>query len=114
MQNKMKRKEFKKLAGQIRRSPMYAEWKQKILDRDDLNLKSPNIHHKKSFNQILIDNNIQSLEDARKCKALWDTNNGITITKGEHRILSLLERVKTITPGFQKFLRDFLRRVKLK
>jgi len=110
----MNKKEFKKLCGQVRRMPKYAEWKQKILDRDDLGLKSPNIHHWKSFNQILIDNNIKSVADAEKCYELWDLQNGITITRGEHRILSLLERVKTITPGFQQFLMDFLRRTKLK
>ena len=65
----MTSKEFKKLAGQIRRSPEYAEWKQKILDRDGLNLKSPNVHHWRPFNQILIDSDIQSMEDAKKCWA---------------------------------------------
>lgn len=104
----MKPKELKKLAGQIRRSPKYLEWKQKILDRDGLDLKNPNVHHWKPFNQILVEHNIKSLEDARKCGALWDLKNGITITKGEHRILSLLERTKSATPGFQMALRKFL------
>ncbi len=107
----MTSKEFKKLAGQIRRSPEYAEWKQKILDRDGLNLKSPNVHHWRPFNQILIDNDIQSMEDAKKCWALWSLLNGVTISKGEHRILSLLERMKSATPGFQMALRKFLFRM---
>lgn len=72
----MKPKELKKLAGQIRRSPKYLEWKQKILTRDDLNLKSPNVHHRKPFKAILIDNHITTLEDAKKCKELWDLKNG--------------------------------------
>ncbi len=107
----MEKKEFKKLCGQIRRSQEYAEWKQKIIDRDGLNLKSPNVHHWKPFNKILIDNNVQSMEDARKCQILWSLKNGVTISKGEHRILSLIERMKSATPGFQMALRKFLFRV---
>ena len=104
----MNNKEFKKLCGQIRRSNIYMEWKNKILHRDNLDLKSPNIHHKKSFKSILIENNIESLEDAKKCKELWDLDNGITISKGEHRIVSLLERMKYNSPGFLKILKDYI------
>ena len=107
----MKPKELKKLAGQIRRSPKYLEWKQKILNRDHLNLKSPNVHHRKPFKTILIDNHISTLKEAEKCKELWDLENGITIGRGEHRILSLLERIKTITPGFRIEIEEFLRGV---
>lgn len=104
----MGKKEFKKLCGQIRRSEKYLIWKKEILDRDNLNLKSPNIHHKKPFNKILIDNDIKSLLDAEKCDELWEIDNGITISKGEHRIVSLLERMKYNTPGFLKILKDYI------
>ena len=104
----MNRKEFKKLCGQIRRSKKYLNWKKKILLRDNLKLKSPNVHHKKSFNSILIDNDIKTIEDANKCKELWDINNGITISRGEHRIITLLERIKYISPGFLQILKDYL------
>ena len=108
--NKMKPKEFKKLQGQIRRSRKYLTWKKKVLRRDNLKLKSPNVHHKKSFKRILKENNIRSLEDAYKCKELWDIKNGITISKGEHRIISLLERTKSSTPGFLEILKEYIRR----
>ena len=104
----MNRKEFKKLCGQIRRSKKYLNWKKKILLRDNLKLKSPNVHHKKSFNKILIENDIKTLDDVKKCKELWDINNGITISRGEHRIVSLLERMKNNTPGFLQILRDYI------
>ncbi len=104
----MKKKEFKKLCGQIRRSKKYLIWKNKILKRDNLNLKFPNIHHKKSFRDILIENDIKSLKDAEKCKELWDIDNGVTISKGEHRILSLLERMKSNTPGFLNIIKDYV------
>ena len=107
----MKPKEFKKLSGQIRRSKEYAEWKQKVLDRDDLNLKSPNVHHRKPFKKILLDNGIQTLQQAKDCQELWDISKGITIKKGEHRILSLLERLGSITPGFKMSLEEFLGKV---
>lgn len=105
----IKNKEFKKLCGQIRRSEDYLNWRNKILKRDNLDLKSPNIHHKKPFNKILIDNDIYSLKDAKKCKELWDINNGITISKGEHRIISLLERIKYNSPGFLQILKDYIK-----
>lgn len=108
MKPKLNKKQFKKLAGQIRRSPEYLEWKQKILDRDHLNLKSPNVHHRKPFKKILVDNHITTLEEAKRCPELWDVDNGIVIGKGEHRILSLLERMKSATPGFRLELNEFL------
>ena len=101
-------KEFKKLQSQIRRSEKYKKWKDKILRRDNLNLKSPNIHHKKPFKKILIENDIKSLAEAEKCKELWDINNGITISRGEHRIVSLLERMKYNTLGFIQILKDYV------
>ena len=107
-------KQFRKLSGQIRRSQEYLKWKQEVLNRDGLDLKSPNVHHLKPFKQILIENDIQTLEEAKKCKELWDISNGITITKGEHRILSLLERMKTVTLGFKQFLEEYLKKVELK
>jgi len=108
---KFSKKELKKLSGQIRRSKEYAEWKQKVMDRDDLSLKSPNVHHRKPFKKILLDNGIQTLQQAKDCKELWDISNGRTIGKGEHRILSLLERISSITPGFKMSLEEFLGKV---
>ena len=105
----MKPKEFKKLRGQIRRSKKYLIWKKKVLRRDNLKLNSPNVHHKKSFKRILKENNIKSLEDAYKCNELWDLKNGITISKGEHRIISLLERMKNNTPGFLEILKGYVK-----
>ena len=106
----MNSKEFKKLCGQIRRSPKYQTWKKKVLKRDNLDLKSPNVHHKKSFNKILRENDIISLDEAKKCKELWDLDNGITISQGEHRVVSLLERIKNNTPGFLQILKEYIGR----
>lgn len=107
----MNRKEFKKLCGQIRRSKKYAAWKKKVLRRDNLKIKSPNVHHKKSFRKILLENKIESLDDAKKCQELWNVNNGITISRGEHRIVSLLERMKNNTPGFLQILKEHAEKI---
>lgn len=107
---KLSRKEFKKLCGQIRRSDKYKIWKNKVLRRDKLNIKYPNVHHKKSFTQILIDNEVKSLDDATKCKELWELDNGITISRGEHRIITLLERIKYPSLGFLGILREYINR----
>jgi hypothetical protein len=36
-------------------------------------------HHIKEVAKIIEENNIKNREDARKCKELWDINNGITV-----------------------------------
>ena len=105
----MNKKEFKKLCGQIRRSNKYINWKKKILNRDKLNLKSPNVHHIKPFNIILRENNITTLEEAKVCKELWNLENGITIGQGEHRIVSLLERIKYPTKAFLDVLNNYIK-----
>ena len=109
---KLSRGEFKKLCGQIRRSDKYQIWKSKVLKRDKLEIKFPNVHHKKSFTQILINNEVQSLDDAIKCKELWELDNGITISRGEHRIITLLERIKYPSQGFLEILREYIGRRK--
>ncbi len=94
------KKEFKKLCSQIRRCNKYKTWRQAVLDRDKETLKDLQVHHKDPFRDIILRNNIFSVEDTEKCKELWDIDKGITITKGEHRILSLIERYKYHTKGF--------------
>ena len=41
-------------------------------------------HHIISFNDIMLDNNITSIEDARLCIELWDINNGVTVCTDCH------------------------------
>lgn len=42
------------------------------------------VHHIKPFSIILEENNIKSVEDARKCWELWNLNNGMTLCKECH------------------------------
>lgn len=96
----MNKKELNKLCAKIRSCNKYKIWRQAVLDRDNETLKNLQVHHKDPFRDIILRNNILTLEDAEKCDELWDINNGITITKGEHRIISLIERYKYHTKGF--------------
>jgi len=96
----MDKEALKKLCAGIRRSDKYKEWRQSVLDRDNETLKNLQVHHKDPFRDIIIRNNIKSISDAEKCDELWNVDNGITITKGEHRILSLVERYRYHTKGF--------------
>jgi len=94
------KKELNKLCLKIRNCDKYKAWRQSVLLRDDEELKNLQVHHKYPFRDIISRHNILSIEDAENCEELWDVSNGITITKGEHRILSLIERYKYHTDGF--------------
>jgi len=94
------KKELNKLCLKIRSCKKYKAWRQAVLLRDNEKLKNLQVHHKDPFRDIISRNNIKSIEDAEKCRELWNISNGITITKGEHRILSLIERYKYHTDGF--------------
>lgn len=105
----MDKKELNKLCLKIRKCDKYKVWRQAVLDRDNETLKNLQVHHKDPFRDIILRNNIKSVEDAEKCKELWDVSNGITITKGEHRVISLIERCKYHTKGFFKAMNQLLK-----
>ena len=62
----------------------YRRWVRDVKERDgkcltcgtDINL---DVHHKKPLIEIINENNIESVEQARECSALWDMENGQTI-----------------------------------
>ena len=81
-----------RLRNRIAQFPEYKEWRMKIFKRDQFtcqmckNKKARPIeahHNKKRFLDIANDNNL-TIENARNCKELWDTNNGETVCKSCH------------------------------
>jgi len=101
------------LASKIRRIKEYLYWKSAILERDAENFKNLQVHHLIPFNKILEDNNIKSIEEARNCEALWDLNNGVTLRKAEHNIITQLERIKSgHSKAFLNILEEVLKKEK--
>jgi len=81
-----------KLSDLIRMSYKYRQWRSDIFTRDDFTCQQCNQrgfeihpHHIKTFSAILIENNIQTLDEAIKCEELWNINNGITLCLDCHK-----------------------------
>lgn len=95
----------------VRGLPEYKEWRDTIFARD--NYKSIlsglsgelQAHHKKSLSLILSDLKIKDpkmssekyddvIDAIKNCKELWDTNNGVTLLKEEHKIIHMKKEIK--------------------
>jgi NUMOD3 motif len=76
----------------VRELPEMYKWKSDIMKRDDYRdcftgdrgNHDLEVHHIIPMSIILIRNNIDTIEDAINCKALWDLNNGVTMFKESH------------------------------
>jgi len=76
----------------IRRCGKYLEWRTKVFERDNYTCQQCdnrggllNADHIKPFSVILISNNIITLEEAEKCKELWNIENGKTLCEDCHK-----------------------------
>jgi hypothetical protein len=83
-----------KLHDYIRNSLQYKKWMNICMTRDNWTCVTCHkhggdlqIHHIKLFADILEQNNIKIRKQARLCKKLWDTNNGITLCKECHKFV---------------------------
>lgn len=81
------------LQKRIRSLQQYKQWRSDVFQRDNwlcktCNMSSVNLiaHHIKSFALMLKENNIKTLEQAEKCKELWNRNNGITLCHDCHKL----------------------------
>lgn len=79
------------LYEKIRHSFMYDLWRKKVFEKDNYICQNCSrwggnleVHHLKSFFEIITEYNIKDIEGAYKCKALWDINNGITFCQNCH------------------------------
>lgn len=80
------------LAKRIRGLFNYRQWRSDIFTRDDFTCQECGVrggelnadHCPKQFAEILIENNINSIDDAISCSELWNLNNGRTLCRGCH------------------------------
>lgn len=106
--------EQKKLIRKLRKHPQYLKWKEKVLKRDGWSKKDKGIqvHHLVEISTLLHDNDVKSVEAALKCETLWLIDLGITLTRGEHFIMTKLRRYKYLTEGFITILETWLNECK--
>lgn len=80
-------------ATKIRTSTFYNKWRRSIFERDKFTCslcpqrgRVLNVdHYPKTFSFLLAENDINSLDDAIKCNALWDPENARTLCEDCHR-----------------------------
>ncbi len=83
------------LYKQIRFCEEYDIWRTQVFERDlyicqdcqDMSKRILEAHHIKGFSNILKENNIISLEQAKSCNELWNISNGITLCQDCHNKL---------------------------
>ena len=75
----------------IRQTAEYKLWRSRVFERDNWTCQTCRIkgvyveaHHKKELHKIIIEFNIKSLKDARRCNELWDLDNGVTLCSDCH------------------------------
>lgn len=81
------------LVMQIRNSSEYKEWRTKVFKRDDFTCQKCGsdrsgdleAHHIEFLSVIIEKYQIKTLDDALKCKRLWEIENGITLCEKCHR-----------------------------
>lgn len=81
-----------KIACSIRTMPEFVSWQQKILIRDSFKCKYCGkrcdcIHHINYLNNIIKENRIINIDEARLCYELWDTENGISLCNECHKTI---------------------------
>ena len=83
----------------IRNTTQYLKWRISVLKRDNFQCKICHIslkdkrnlrlevHHLKRFKDIVIQNNITTIEEALECQDLWNIDNGICVCSSCHKYI---------------------------
>jgi len=81
-----------KLYVKARTSAEYFKWRFEVMKRDNFTCcfchkvgGKLQVHHIKPFAQIIKENNIETFEQAKNCKELWEKDNVITLCLDCHR-----------------------------
>lgn len=77
----------------VRKIFEYRQWVSDVFTKDDYTCQKCFVrggdleadHHPKMFSQILDENKINTLKEARECLELWNINNGRTLCKSCHK-----------------------------
>jgi hypothetical protein len=74
----------------IRSSREYKAWRSDIRNRDKCcrkcsSIEGLEVHHLQRFIDIINNNKIKTVEEAKACKDLWDPENGLTLCKRCHK-----------------------------
>jgi len=82
------------LSDFIRATAKYRHWRKSILERDNYTCavcskrkKRMQVHHKKKFLEMLVDNNTTSVKEAVSCENLWKLDIAITVCRSCHTII---------------------------
>ena len=74
------------LRAAIRTTTKYKKWRAEVFKRDKYTCQKCGkrgrrlqVHHIKPFYKIMEDNKLKTVEQAKKCKELWDMENGTTL-----------------------------------
>jgi hypothetical protein len=72
--------------------PEYIQWRSDCFSRDKWTCQTCGnrgyitVHHIDGFSKLIKENNINSIDDARKCQVLWDISNGVTLCEDCHKL----------------------------
>ena len=82
--------------NKIRSLKEYQIWRSRVFQRDNWTCKTCNkndcileAHHKKSLYEIIRDNLLTTIEQAKECLGLWDIDNGVTLCCDCHNLTKL-------------------------
>jgi len=88
-----------KFLRRVRGLKEYKEWKVEIFKKTGITLKeakekSLQVHHLKPINQILEENQIDTIKKAEQCAELWDVENGVVLPKWMHFVITKIQKMK--------------------
>jgi hypothetical protein len=113
-----KRDETKRLLSDIRKCDKYMDWREEVLRVQIPSYprvpKNINVHHQHELIDIVRENHIKSMKDALDCDMLWDVNNGVVLTIGEHSAVTAMQRYcgNNVSVGFIHVLELFIKEKK--
>ena len=104
-----------KFIYRIRQLAQYKKWRGEILQRDfpgitpeEVKKRKLQVHHHDGVKEMIDRFNLKTIEDVINCPKFWDISNGMSLKKGEHFLITSLERMKYPTQGFVEWMEDFV------